>query len=303
MGLFSDSFYLQLAESGKILDTDPRDLLVLFASETNLNPAATAGLPYHGFNTMSRDFAIANGVPGDVWDKLPTMSPEDNLHWSTIFFRNYLNSFKRSGFTSALDAYLANFSPAAWVKDVGFNSVIFRYTDDNSYNYLENATIDNPALYQYAKSKGLPFSNSKDIANAARTIIHERGVPNDILKGTITVGDLQTFMLRPGLESIWGPHVKRYEELGLVAYAKSGSLWKAAVTDYNSLAAYNPSIDEQEFKRRRQAASGGSLQPADPTRQMQSFQRTYPESKWGFFEWALLGGGVALGIYAIKKVL
>jgi hypothetical protein len=303
--VFSDAFYYQLAESGKTLNTDPRDLLVLFASETNLNPASTAGLPYHGFNTMNREFAIANGVPGDVWDKLPELSPEDNLKWSTVFFHNFLVSFKRNGFTSALDMYLANFSPAAWTKDVGFQSSIYYYdasnpTSKSTNDYLENATIDSPQLYNYAKSKGLPFRNSKDIKAAAQLLISEQGIPNTILKGAITVGDLQRFMLRPGLDSIWGPHVKRFDELGLVAYSLKGTTWKPAAFDYGYVE-YNPGVDEDEFKRRRREASGGTLAadnlPKAPTRK--SGESPILEDFTGYI---IPGALIGLGLYALKKI-
>lgn len=276
MALFSDLTYKILADSSKQMNTDPRDFLVVFASESALNPARTAGLPYRGFNAMGKNEAVEAGIDPDIWEMLPQLGDEDNMRASMQFFLSNLRKFHRNGFASPLDIYLFNFAVSMWLSNAGPDTVIYAAP---SAAYYENASLDNyPALSTYAAENGIPFKNSKDIAAAAKIALRD----STILKGKITLADLRSFVVRPDLKSIWKPHVDRLTELGL-----------APSTPYKNVSLeedYNPDRSWQDFANERQKRAGGNLlTPASPEASIQ-------ETSWA--AWGLAAGiATAVGVF------
>lgn len=247
MALFSDLTYQILANGAKQTSTDPRDYLVVFASESMLDPSTTKGTPFHGFNTMGKQAAVNVGIDPDFWELLPDLGPEDNMRASMQFFLENLRRYRRNGFANALDAYLFNFAPSIWATNAGPDTVIY---EAPSSAYYENATMDNyPALANYALANKIAFKTSKDVAATAKQALEQGG----ILKGKITVADLRAFLMRPGASAIWRPHVDRLTALGL---APSEPYERVAYQEYN------PDVGWQDFAKERQARAGGALPPA-----------------------------------------
>lgn len=246
--LFSDLAYQILANGAKQTNTDPRDYLVVFASESMLDPATTKGTPFHGFNTMGKQSAVDVGLDPDFWEWLPDLGAEDNMRASMQFFLENLRRYRRNGFANALDAYLFNFAPSIWATNAGPDTVIYQAP---SAAYYANATMDNfPALSDLAQSEKIAFKNSKDIAAAAKLALERGG----ILKGKITLADLRAFLMRPGAQSIWQPHVDRLTELGLAPSTPY------TLVSYPESGGYNPDVGWQDFAKQRQAR--GALAPA-----------------------------------------
>lgn len=281
MTIFSDAWYRQLAEGAKAINTDPRDLLVIFASESALNPASTRGTAFHGFNTMGKSGAVAAGIDPDLWERLPDETPEVNLAASLKFFDTNLRRYGRSGFANALDGYLFNYAPAIWQTRVSPDTTIYDTTKGDAYYH--NATMDNfPVLVSYANSRGMPFRNVNDIKSAAIAALKEGGV----LKGKITVNDLRLFVLRPSNKGVWFPHVQRLTALGL---APTKSVQSVSYGGDE----YNPDVPWSDFDRGRQERSHGPM-PSAP-----SPEKPVHSSVGG----DLLTGGAVIGAgYAIKKL-
>jgi hypothetical protein len=267
-----DAFYLRLIQMARTIGAKPEDLIVVMASETNLDPGSTRGKPFRGLNTMGLSQAQSAGISADDWARLPDMTPTQNLDYSEKFFLYLLKSAGRNKFVNALDLYLSNAAFGIWVKPPIMPDTVM-YGGGPGNPWASNYAMDN-----YPAGVGLTLDQ-------ARAEIGHK------LKGYVSVEDLRQFMLRSNVESTWKGAVKKLASIQAQAGLENSPDYSpVGYVQYNPSGGYVPDTSYDEIN-----AARGTPTHIDGN--------TGSSGVSGIPTWAKWLGGfvVALGAYRVIK--
>jgi hypothetical protein len=191
------------------------DLLWLWASESGYDPTIGKPVPslkdpnvlvpglYHTISTLNHGVVDSGLLTQAEWDSLPTLSATQQLPFIERLFslihKQYLGS---RAFKGMFETYLANAAPGLLRTDGSYNPQSTMYGDPNQPAHTNawevNWPMDNyPVASDQATARGVPLTLA-----FGHTLVSE-----GLLKGWITLGDLQSFALRPSVGVMANPAI------------------------------------------------------------------------------------------------
>lgn len=185
------AFYVALDAMAQRCGAKAEDLLLIWTSESNLRAdlrwPPPSGDASQTFSTMMKNVFVPNGIDAATWAKLPSMSHVQQLPFVERGVYGPAHRTLGRMFRDTFETYLVNAAPGMLRADGNYNPRSPMYVGEN---YPDNWTMDNaPAGLNAALKEGIKLGpRARDSYDFCKELV-ARGV----LKGYVSLGDLQTF--------------------------------------------------------------------------------------------------------------
>lgn len=184
-------FYVDLEAMAQRVGAKPEDLLLVWTSESDLRAdlrwPPPSGDASQTFSTLMKNVMVPNVVDRATWARIPQMSHREQL--PIVERAVYAPAHRTLGrmFRDTFETYLVNAAPGMLRADGNYNPRSPMYVGEN---YPDNWTMDNaPAGLNAALKEGIRLGpRARDSYDFCKELV-ARGV----LKGYVSLGDLQTF--------------------------------------------------------------------------------------------------------------
>lgn len=225
-------FYTDLKQVAEALGVDPKGMLIVMASESNLNPGTTGGRaiaesgPLKGHDVTTRGLvgftkAIVPGLATVAeWDAMPAMTARQQLPFVYKLYK-YAGDQKGRRLSSNFELYLTTAAPSALSGSGRYNLATTLY---GGRAWESNFSIDagpplrsdgvptGPTYDVYAKQHG---ANVAAMTQAEKLAYAKELAAKGIIKGRVTLGDLVRHLERMqdrGWRAAWQLAWRRYQQ-------------------------------------------------------------------------------------------
>lgn len=184
-------FYVDLDAMANRVGAKAEDLLLVWTSESDLR-ADLRWPPPNGdasqtFSTLMKNVMVPGVIDEKTWARLPAMSHREQLPYvEKAVYAPAHRAIGGRSFRDTFETYLANAAPGVLRADGIYSPASVMYAGSN---YPDNWPMDNaPAGVNAAIKDGVKITSPRATYEYAKTLV-DRGV----LKGYVSLGDLQTF--------------------------------------------------------------------------------------------------------------
>lgn len=225
-------FYEDLKKTAEALGVDPKGLLIVLASESNLNPGTIGGRVIADSGPLKGHDVTPRGLPGFTkaivpglatvaeWDAMPKMTAREQLPFVLKLYK-YAGEQKGRPLSSNFELYLTTAAPSALSSSGRYN------LDQTMYGgraWESNFSLDHglpvrpdgvpagPTYDVYAQRQGV---NVSAMTQAEKLAYAKRLAAQGILKGRVTLGDLVRHLERMqdrGWRAAWQLAWRRYQQ-------------------------------------------------------------------------------------------
>lgn len=185
------NFYVALDAMAQRVGAKAEDLLLVWTSESDLRAdlrwPPPSGDASQTFSTLMKNVMVPNAIDAATWARIPGMSHVQQLPIVERCVYAPAHRTLNRMFRDTFETYLVNAAPGMLRPDGNYNPRSPMYVGEN---YPDNWTMDNaPAGLNAALKEGIRLGpKSRDSYDFCKELV-ARGV----LKGYVSLGDLQTF--------------------------------------------------------------------------------------------------------------
>jgi hypothetical protein len=182
-------FYSDLDAMSQRVGAKSEDLLWVWSSETQLNPATDWQGASRTISTLMKNVVVPVPIDTGTWDRFPTMSAREQLPYIEKAVYGPAHARLGRAFRSTFETYLVNAAPGLLRSDGAYSEASPMYVGSN---YPDNWTMDNyPRGVSAAQADGVKLVSLRATYPYAQKLVAQ-----GVLKGYVSLGDLRTFAAR-----------------------------------------------------------------------------------------------------------